>query len=300
MTTVQDKGRVGWARYGVPPSGPMDAVAFRAANVLVGNNPTKAALEITLTGPTMHIAQECLIAVCGAAFDVWVGTLPVPTWHAVYVRAGQTITFGARRSGMRACFAISGGIALPLFLGSQATYLKGKFGGKAGRALQVGDQLPVGPPPYREPVAYAGRAWPQHQRPLYTPTPTLRVILGPQEDYFSPNAIATLLRSTYTITSESDRMGYRLKGHSVAHRGPTGIASDGIVTGSIQIPPDGQPIVMMVDHQTTGGYPKIATLIQADLPLLAQCTPGDTIRFRLIEVEEAQNVYEQTFAIYNT
>jgi len=300
LTTIQDGGRVGWARYGVPPSGPMDVVAFRAANALVGNDPGAAALEITLTGPTMHIGQECLIAVCGAAFDLWVGTLPTPTWHAVYVRPGQTVTFGARRSGMRAYFAISGGIALPLFLGSQATYLKGRFGGKAGRTLQGGDQLPVDPAHHREFVARAGRAWPRHQRPPYTPAPTLRVILGPQEDYFSPDAIATLLHSAYTITSASDRMGYRLKGHSITHCGPTGIASDGIVTGSIQIPPDGQPIVMMVDHQTTGGYPKIATVIQPDLPLLAQCLAGDAIKFSLIEAEEAQNVYEQTFAIYNT
>ncbi len=288
LTTVQDAGRKGWARYGVPPSGPLDTAAFAAANALVGNAPGAAALEITLTGPTLRVSREGLIAVCGAAFDVWVGTLPVPLWHAVYVRAGRLITFGTRRSGARAYLAISGGIALPPFLGSQATYLPGGFGGVDGRALRAGDRLPLGVDTARNLLQRAGRVWPVERRPPYTPQPTLRVVLGPQDGHFTTEGVATFLDSVYQLTPEADRMGARLQGPLIAHRGPTGIVSDGVVAGSIQVPPDGQPIVMLADHQTTGGYPKIATVIRADLPLLAQCLPGDHVRFMAVGLAEAQ------------
>jgi biotin-dependent carboxylase-like uncharacterized protein len=290
LTTVQDGGRVGWARYGVPPSGPMDRAAFAAANTLVGNPPDIAGLEITLNGTVLRVPRECLIAVCGADFDLWVGSLPVPMWHAVYVRAGRVVTFGMRRSGARAYLAISGGIALPPFLGSQSTYLQGEFGGLEGRALRAGDQLPLGPAATRNPVARAGRIWPIDRRPPYISSPTLRVILGPQDDRFTDEGLATFLNNPYVVTPESDRMGYRLSGPVIAHRGSTGITSDGVVMGSIQIPPDGQPIVMMADHQTTGGYPKIATVIRADLPLLAQSLPGDLVRFQAVSLDEAQAV----------
>lgn len=288
LTTVQDGGRVGWARYGVPSSGPMDRAAFAAANALVGNPPDAAGLEITLTGLVLRVPRECLIAVCGADFELWVGVLPVPTWHAVYARAAHTVTFGARRSGARAYLAISGGVALSTFLGSQSTYLQGEFGGLNGRTLRAGDCLPLGPATLRHPAQRAGRVWPVERRPAYAASPTLRVVLGPQDDYFTHKGIATFLDNAYVIAPESDRMGYRLSGAVVAHRGATGITSDGVVMGSVQVPPDGQPIVMMADHQTTGGYPKIATVIQADLPLLAQCVPGDVVRFRAVSLDEAQ------------
>lgn len=288
LTTVQDAGRRGWARYGVPPSGPLDQAAFAAANILVGNSPDAAALEITLTGPTLRVERECLIAVCGADFALWVGALSVPTWHALYVRAGQIVTFGARRSGARAYLAVSGGIALPPFLGSQATYLPGGFGGLDGRGLRAGDRLPLGTAPAHNPAQSAGRVWPVDRRPPYTPQPVLRVVLGPQNDYFTPEGLATFLSSAYQLTPEADRMGARLQGPPIAHRGPTGIVSDGVVAGSVQVPPDGQPIVMLADHQTTGGYPKIATVVRADLPLLAQCLPGDSVAFVAVTLAEAQ------------
>ncbi|MEJ5308481.1 MAG: biotin-dependent carboxyltransferase family protein [Anaerolineae bacterium] len=292
LTTVQDAGRRGWARYGVPPSGPLDEAAFAAANELVGNPSDAAALEITFTGPTLRVGRECLIAVCGADFVLWVGALPVPTWHALYVRAGQIVTFGTRRNGARAYLAVSGGIALPPFLGSQATYLPGGFGGLDGRALRAGDRLPLGPAAICNPAQAAGRVWPVERRPPYTPQPTVRVVLGPQDDYFTPEGLATFLNSAYQLTPEADRMGVRLQGSPIAHRGPTGIVSDGVVAGSIQVPPDGQPIVMLADHQTTGGYPKIATVVRADLPLLAQCLPGDRVSFAAVTVAEAQHACE--------
>ncbi len=287
LTTVQDGGRLGWARYGIPPSGPLDRAAFRAANALVGNPLDAAALEITLTGPTLRLMRESLIAVCGASFDLWLNDLSVPTWHAIYVRPGQYLRFGVRRSGARAVLAISGGIALPPFLGSQSTYLTGSFGGLEGRPLRAGDRLPLGEPYIANLYARAGRVWPRGQRPAYTSRPTLRVILGPQDDAFTEEGVRTFLNYAYTITPQTDRMGMRLRGPRIAHRDQTGIVSDGVVTGSIQVTPDGQPIVMLADHQTTGGYPKIATILQDDLPLLAQCLPGDTVRFRALAWEDA-------------
>ncbi|MCJ7549307.1 MAG: biotin-dependent carboxyltransferase family protein, partial [Anaerolineae bacterium] len=293
LTTVQDAGRVGWGRYGIPPSGPMDATAFVAANRLVGNPPGAAALEITLTGPVLRAWRDCLIAVCGAEFELWAGNLTAPTNHAVYVRAGYTLRFGRRLNGARAYLAVDGGIDVPPYLGSRSTYLKGGFGGLEGRALRAGDQLPLGFGARSHPISGAGARWLAPVRKATSGAPTVRVVLGPQEDYFSAKTIDRFLGCRYEVTTAADRMGIRLMGARLDHAGETGIVSDGIVTGSIQIPPDGQPIAMMVDHQTTGGYPKIATVIQADLPLLAQRLPGDEVRLAQVTLDEARAAYRQ-------
>ncbi len=295
LTTVQDAGRRGWGRFGVPPSGPMDRLAFRAANLLVGNDPNAAGLEIMLAGPVLRATCACLVAVCGAEFELWAGQLPVPMWHAVFVRAGQEFRFGQRRCGARAYLAVSGGIALPTFLGSQATCLSANLGGLESRPLRGGDQLPLAPQG-KEVAARAGIAWPRSARPAYAPNPTLRTVMGPQDDYFSPDSIQTFLNSSYQVTPASDRMGYRLAGPPIAHQERADIVSDGVVAGSIQVPADRQPIVMMADHQTTGGYPKLATVIQADLPLLAQCLPGDQVRFCAVSVAQAQAIWRQVLA----
>lgn len=279
LTTVQDAGRFGWLRFGVPPSGPLDAAAFDAANALVGNAANAAGLEITWIGPTLRVTRDALIAVCGADFELWVDRLPVPTWYSVVMRAGQVLRCGERRSGARAYLAVDGGIALPPYLGSQATYLPGGFGGLEGRALRAGDRLPLHPG-NGDPFTRAGSAWPKAHRPPYSAVPTLRVILGPQAEAFSEAGMMTFLNAAYTLSPTSDRMGARLNGPQIAHAGETDIVSDGIIAGCIQVPPDGQPIIMLADHQTTGGYPKIATVIQADLPLLAQLMPGDCVRFQ--------------------
>jgi biotin-dependent carboxylase-like uncharacterized protein len=313
LTTVQDLGRRGWARYGVPPSGPMDAKAFQIANELVGNPLDAAGLEITLSGPVLRAWHDCLIAVCGAEFDLWVGELPVPNWHSIFVRAGYRIAFRARRHGARAYLAVAGGIDTMPFLDSRSTYLHGGFGGLEGRALRRGDRLTVmSDPQASRPwsaarmIAAAGRAWPLSERPGYSDAPVLRVVLGPQEDHFTTAAVDCFLSSAYTLTPSSDRMGIRLRGEQLAHAlrpggGPaSGIVSDGIVTGSVQVPPDGQPIVMMVDHQTTGGYPKIGTVIRADLPLLAQCLPGDSVHFCEVRLSEAVLSSRKSEAIMHT
>jgi antagonist of KipI len=274
----------------------MDAASFAVANRLVGNPPEAAGLEITLTGPVIRCHRATVIAVCGAAFELWVDTLPVPAWHAVFVRAGSYLRFGARRYGARAYLAVAGGITTPPYLGSRATYVKGSFGGLEGRALRRGDRLPVGAHTIRDLVAYAGRAFSAARRPVAPRTPTLRLV--PQRQGLPPQALAELCAHPVEVTRASDRMGIRLAGPPLPRREGAPTISDGVVTGSVQVPPDGQPIVMMVDHQTTGGYPKVGTVIQADVSLLAQCLPGDRVRFQAVTRSEAQALYRSWHAAY--
>ena len=293
LTTVQDLGRYGYERFGVPIAGAMDPFALRAANILVGNSPGEAALEITLVGPTLRTTESCLIAIAGADLSPRVHGWEVPLWMAIFVRRGWIIEFGERKSGCRAYLAVAGGIDVPLVMGSKSTYLRGGFGGFEGRALRKGDLIPVGKPTFHLP-SLAGKEFPSDRIPDYSDAPEVCVILGPQDDHFTEEGIATFLSSEYKVSPASDRMGYRLQGPEIAHKGPTGIISDGIVLGSVQVPADRQPIVMMADHQTTGGYPKIATVISADIPLLAQCVPGaSTVTFEAITVGEAQARYRE-------
>ncbi|RLC91105.1 MAG: KipI antagonist [Chloroflexi bacterium] len=293
LTTVQDLGRYGYERYGVPVSGAMDQFALRAANLLVGNPPHAAALEITLAGPTLRATDKCLIAVTGADLSLRVNDWEMPPWMAIFVRQGWTITFGDRKSGCRAYLAVAGGIDVMPIMGSRSTYLSGGFGGVEGRALRQGDVIPVGVVPFHLPER-AGRSFPSNLVPDYSDAPEIHVVLGPQDDYFTDEGMATFLSGEYQVGPTSDRMGYRLQGPEIAHKGRADIISDGIPLGAVQVPADRQPIVMMADRQTTGGYPKIATVISADIPLLAQCLPGQsTVRFEAIGVEEAQSRYRR-------
>jgi biotin-dependent carboxylase-like uncharacterized protein len=293
LTTVQDLGRYGYQRFGIPVAGAMDPFAIQAANVLVGNDPGEAALEITLTGPTLRATANCLIAITGADFAYCVDGREIPTWMAVFVRQGWVVEFGARKTGCRAYLAVAGGIDVPAVMGSRSTYLAGGFGGLEGRALGAGDLIPTGTPTFHLPDR-AGKRFPRDCIPGYGDAPRVRVILGPQDDYFTPDGMATFLSSAYRVSATSDRMGYRLQGSEVAHAGRADIISDGVPLGAVQVPASGQPLVMMADHQTTGGYPKIATVIRADVPLLAQCVPGaSTVTFSAITVEEAQSCYRE-------
>lgn len=284
LTTVQDGGRYGWARYGIPPSGPVDPWALRAANLLVGNAPDAAGLEITLAGPTLRALRPLTVALCGAVFDVWRNERErVPFHQSFNLRTGDVLRFGERRSGLRAYMAVRGGLALPAFLGSQSTYLPGAFGGMEGRALRAGDRLPV----HAAPPQYEERYWPERLRPAYSSSPTLRVIPGPQAEVFTRVGWEAFLGAAYSVTPQSDRMGTRLQGPPIMADAAEMI-SDGVMMGCVQVPPNGQPIVMLADHQTTGGYPKIATVIRADLPLLAQCPPGSTVRFAVTDLVTAR------------
>ncbi len=295
LTSVQDLGRWGYAAYGVPTAGAMDPFAARAANALVGNPPDAAVLEITLAGPTLRFLRASLVAVTGADLAPQLDDMDLPGWTACWVPAGGVLRFGRRRAGLRAYLAVAGGLAVPPVLGSRATYLRGGFGGHEGRALRAGDRLPVGPAPPAA-ASLAGRTLPPARRPAYCRAPKVRVVLGPHAEHFTAAGLGTFLHATYTVAAASDRMGYRLEGPPLARREPADILSAGMPLGGIQVPGDGQPIILLADHQTHGGYPLVATVAWADLPLLAQLAPGDTIRFRAVPVDEARAAYLQALA----
>jgi biotin-dependent carboxylase-like uncharacterized protein len=290
LTTVQDLGRHGHGRLGLPPAGALDAAALRWANLLVGNAPDAAALELTLLGPTLALEGERPLraALAGADFGATLDGTPLPPWRAFTLRPGDSLACGACRVGARGYLAVAGGVAVPPALGSRSTDRRGAIGGLAGRALAPGDLVPLAPPAGEPAPALA---LPPDRIPRYTHEWRPRVVLGPQDDRFTPDAIVTFLSAPYTVAREADRMGLRLDGAALAFRdGPAGadVLSEGVATGAIQVPADGRPIVLLADHQTTGGYAKIAHVIGADLWQLGQARPGDTVRFRAVPVAEAQ------------
>ncbi len=273
QTTLQDLGRSEYQRFGVPVSGPMDEVALQAANLLVGNPPAAAGLEFALRGPELLADSDCLVAVCGADSWLSVDRRKLPGWMGVRVRAGQKIQAVLGQNGAWGYLAVSGGLAAPPVLGSASTYLRGGFGGLDGRALQEGDWLAS-----RSEGRFAGQYAGSRLREMGWLTVSqdieVGVVPGPQEEWFGEAGLAVFFNSQFCILTESDRMGYRLEGVEVPRRKGE-MLSEGMVMGSIQVPPSGQPIVMMADRPTTGGYPKIGTVMRADLPRLAQLRPGE-------------------------
>jgi allophanate hydrolase len=288
-TTVQGVGRVGFQDIGLPTSGPLDRVSFRLANALVGNAADTAALEILLQGPTLKVAAESVrVALVGAAAEIEVrsGTpRRVPAGESVTLVRDDVFRVGVLGDSVCAYLAIEGGPDLMPVLGSASTYPRGGIGGLNGRRFQRGDVLPLQlASATARPERKLGQAL-----DLALDQP-IRVILGPQADYFTDEALRTFLSSEYTVTPQSDRMGFRLEGPELQHAKGYNIVSDGIVTGSVQVPGSGKPIVLMVDNQTTGGYPKIATVISADVPVLGRRKPGRAIRFTAVEVNVAEQL----------
>ena len=274
LTTVQDLGRWGFQASGVPVAGPMDEYSHFLANRIVGNPPSAAALEVTLIGPELEANVALTCAVAGATFALTAGDAMVPMHEPFTVRPGQRLRFGARCAGARATLAIRGGIDVPPVFGSRATSLISRMGPLGGRPLKPGDELPVS----TAPVA-AGPATPVVPLPLPVGGARLRIVVGPQERFFTTGAYRTLFASRYVITPTSNRMGYRLDGPRLEHAGRADILSDATPIGSLQIPASGHPILLMADRQTTGGYPKIGVVISADLPLAGQLAPGDWVEF---------------------
>jgi antagonist of KipI len=269
----------------------MDAFAFRAANALAGNPIECAEVEIGLGNITLQATQDCVIAVTGVGYRLSIYIWEFPLWGSFFVRAGWKIQLDKTESGMWAYLAIAGGIQTPAILGSRSTYLRGALGGLEGRPLQAGDRIRNASLPQ---VSYelAGRTLPEKVRPNYHEDPTLGVVLGPQRDYFSEETIESFLSSEYSISLTSDRMGYRLEGPSLTRSSSTELISEGMTFGAIQVPANGQPIVMMADGPTAGGYPKIGAVVSADLPLLAQCSlKKSRLRFQETTVEAAQQKY---------
>jgi biotin-dependent carboxylase-like uncharacterized protein len=282
LTTIQDLGRFGHLRVGIPTSGPMDLEAFVLANRLVGNGDNAAGLECTLVGPRLEFSDERLVAVTGADMAPTLNGEAVPAWQGLRVKAGDLLRLGPAKSGVRAYVAVAGGLETPLVLGSRSTYPRGRLGGLEGRALRKGDRLPLGP------VAAARPRRVQPERvPRYGPEAQVAVILGPQDDRFSPAGIAAFLEGPYELLPQSDRMGARFKGPFIEHTRGHDIVSDGVPMGGIQVIGEGQPIVLLADRQSAGGYTKIATVCSFDLGRIAQLKPGGRLRFRRVTVAEA-------------
>jgi antagonist of KipI len=292
LVTIQDSGRQGWRQFGVPTSGPMDAFAFQAANTLLGNPAECATIEIGLGDVIFQAMQDCVIAMAGAGYKPSVYVWDFSLWSSFFVRAGWKISFTKTDDGMWVYIAVSGGVQTQPVLGSRSTYLRGALGGFQGRRLQTGDVIKTAKSSHLG-SELAARTFPEEGRPAYTQNPTIGVIMGPQTNYFTNESLEDFLSKEYSVSLTSDRMGYRLEGPALTQRNKTELISEGMTFGAIQVPPSGQPIVMMADSPTTGGYPKIGTVVSADLPLLAQCIPNKSkIRFRKTTVAKAQKKYQ--------
>ena len=295
LTTVQDGGRAGQLRTGIPPSGPVDGRAFLLANRLVGNPDGAAGLECTLMGPRFTVQAACTIAVTGAAMPVTVNGAEAPIWASISLKAGDVVKLGSARAGVRSYIAFAGGIDVPPVLGSRSTYVRGRLGGHEGRALKRDDVLRLGPAP-----APARRSVDPRFIADLSGEPEIRVILGPQADRFTDEGIATLLKGAYEMLPQSDRMGARLRGPRITHTKGHDIISDGIPFGGIQVPGDGQPIVLLVDRQSTGGYTKIATVCSIDIARVGQVKPGYRLTFRAIDVADAHRLRRDDLAALET
>ncbi|CAM3883847.1 biotin-dependent carboxyltransferase family protein [Alkalicoccus chagannorensis] len=282
LTTIQDQGRTGAQQYGIVVGGAMDPWALRLCNVLTGNDPGAAGLEVTMMGPELSFSEPVRIAVGGADLSAAVDGEKIPLWTAVLVPAGSVLSFGEPKFGVRAYIAVAGGVDVPEVMGSRATYIRAKLGGFRGRELRNGDVIPLGTP-----GRTTGRRRMHHELlPDYHKGRPVRIIPGPD----APGSLSLFMSETYRITNDVDRMGSRLEGPEMDVPEAEGMLSDAVAMGTIQITAGGQPILLMADRQTTGGYPRIATVIHEDLPKVAQMRPGEVIRFSTVPVEVAQQL----------
>lgn len=292
LTTIQDRGRYGYQKYGVPVSGAMDQFAMRASNILVGNDENAAVLEMTALGPKIEFITDTYISITGANLTANLDNIPIPSWETIKTTRGSNLIFNEIQDGMRAYLAIAGGIDVPLVLGSRSTNIQSTFGGLEGRSLKKGDiisaLLPID-------AKVDFRKLPDgYLIPKYGEYHEIRIILSPQENIFVSEASQTITKSKYIISSESDRMGYKLEGPKLLHQNGPDIISEGNAPGTIQVSGDGQPTILLADRGTTGGYTKIATVISTDISKLAQALPGQALTFKSVTREEANiSFYEQ-------
>jgi KipI family sensor histidine kinase inhibitor len=277
LTTVQDLGRVGYRRFGLPPAGAMDPLALKVTNLLMGNPPGAAGLEFTFPGPRLRAARPLTLAIGGADLCPTINGRPARLWSCLRLDAGDLLAFDAPRSGRWAYLALPGGVDVPETMGSRATYLAATLGGYAGRRLERGDRFGC--------LRITPRSMlrlPEHHWPPVTGAAAVRIVLGPQQEYFTEDAVAALLGAPFSVGPESNRVGYRLEGPRLSHRTPVELLSDGLLPGALQVPSGGQPIVIMADGPTTGGYPKIGGIVLPDLRWIAQARRGETIRFQAV------------------
>lgn len=286
MTTVQDIGRYGYGRFGVAPSGALDSYALRVANLLVANPEEHACLETMLLGPGLRFLSDGVVAVTGGDLQPKRNKQPIEMWRSHAFKKGDILSFGSAASGFRAYIAVAGGIAVPVVMGSRSTNLPSGFGGLNGRPLAKEDILLCDEP--LNAISAAGRIFNPDWIPLYSAEWKIRVVPGPQDDHFPKDSRHTFYGAAYTMSQNSDRTGIRLEGPEIRCRADVeaSIISEGVIAGSIQIPGDGKPILIL-GETVTGGYRKIATVISADLPLMGQIKPGDRVQFQTVSLEEA-------------
>lgn len=290
LSTVQDQGRYGYRQYGVPISGAMDLYALRLANILVGNNEEAAGIEVTFYGLKLRSTEDTWVAITGGDLSPQKNGKPVPMWRSICLKKNEILSFRGLRSGFRAYMAVQGGIDIPLLMNSRSTSIKAAFGGTGG-ALKTGDRLKTWD-------SFAGgkmqeKLIPDQFIPLYSTQNELRVVLGPQADYFPSEIRELFLNSEYTITPQSDRQGYRLTGPALKHIRSYDVITEAVWPGAVQIPGDGLPIILLSDAQTTGGYPKIASVISVDIDKLGQAKPSDKIRFKSVTLEESVHLLRE-------
>lgn len=305
LTSIQDTGRYGFQKYGVIASGAMDVYSLRMANLLVGNKETEAALEITLMGPMISVNEDMLIAITGADLSPTVDGIPLPIWRPVWIKKGSVIKFGVPKSGCRSYFAVAGGFVVEKIMHSKSTYLRGEIGGFKGRALQKDDTIGIGKYSERSmrllsklkdtapTTPFSTTDWFVDSKPFFSETSEafIRVLSGRQYDQLTKQGKNQLFAEFFQITPQSDRMGFRLSGPKMELQEKRDMLSEAVSFGTVQLPPNGNPIILLADCQTTGGYPKIAQVASVDLAYLAQRKPGEKIRFQLITLEEAQRLH---------
>lgn len=284
LTTIQDSGRYGYQELGIPTSGVMDDYNYRLANILVGNKLDEAVLEMTYFGPTLKFNEDLTLAITGSDMNPKINGQPAPMFETIKLKAGDTLQFGKVNEGVRGYLAFGGSIDVPVVNGSKSTHIKTKMGGIDGRALKPKDTLNI-----IKSKDKTMRRITEKYLPKFNHCNLLRLVLGPQDDYFTEKGIHDLFRSGgYQVTKDFDRMGIRLKGTSIEHKETADIISDGTTFGSIQVPANGQPIILVADRQTTGGYTKIGNVITPDLYKLAQMSFLDKVLFQKVTIEEAQ------------
>ncbi|MGO4889231.1 biotin-dependent carboxyltransferase family protein [Anaerobacillus sp. MEB173] len=298
LTTIQDLGRVGYQKYGVIMSGAMDTYALRVANLLVGNEEGEAGLEITLSGPTLQFEKDSLIAITGGDLSPTIENKPVPQWKPVVVKKGSVIQFGHCITGCRAYLAVAGGFDVPEVMESRSTYLRAGIGGYHGRALQIGDQIE-----FRDTSElslliqrlteideqyFLTTSWSVKQADNKQ---KIRVLRGAQYDAFTSESKDAFFEKRFQVSPQSDRMGYRLSGAALTFSQSLEMISEAVSLGTVQVPPDGNPIILLADRQTTGGYPRIGQVVTVDIPLIAQMKPGEFIQFEEISLKEAEQLF---------
>ncbi|WP_085991155.1 biotin-dependent carboxyltransferase family protein [Oceanobacillus senegalensis] len=287
-TSIQDLGRMGYQQYGMVVSGAMDILALQVGNLLVGNKRDAAGIEVVIMGPKLRFLKDTIIAVCGADLSAKLDGKDIPMWTSISIKSGQIITFGQPKNGAYAYVCIAGGIETPMVMGSRSTYVKASIGGFQGRFLRKGDVLETGTPIIKQ---RRMKRLTKDSIPIYDTERKIRVVLGPDLDAFQRSSVETFLSETYKITKKADRMGARLEGPKLEHVNGADIISDSIFPGTIQVPANGQPIVLLADRQTTGGYTRIANVISVDFARVAQNLPGAELQFEAISVEKAQTLH---------